>query len=666
LPFAVKMPTEAKTEPADAIPKEAVKIGLQNKGPKKEERVNNTTPNRGNNNFRNNGNQIGLMGSDSAPNSGGTKKRPWERNTSVDSGNDSPGFSGNQRNFNQGSGRRSIGQDRDFKKSPWGRKPSADNYGSPGFTGSPGDFNQGPGRRSMGGGRHDYITEKLREISDNLHDLKPREEIQKKFSNQARLWVGNIAQTTKEEELKELFKPYGEWDEFWIDLKKGFGFIRMDYKSNAVKAQVELNNKSINGRELRIRLSPTPGTALKVRNLSPHVTTELLEKVFEVFGELERVIVHKDDRGNSACEGVVEYCKKAGANMAMRKCQESCLYLSASLRPVMVEPLPFADEAEGLGELNINKRDTRYYDERQRGPRLTQPGSFEQEFGERWKKLYESYDVKKKEIESIMLEESRKLDMQMELAKHEHDTEMLRKKLLEREEANQRTKLEFEQRMTGYGGFGNNFPKYEDEQPRQKEESNQYQSNLGNRWEDTHYDSLYNDAPGGAHSASFGGNNFRNTDQQGGNKMLDELSKPLDNQIKETLGLNNQGSDRGNFDNQGSNRGNFDNHGSNRGSFNNQGNSRGNFDNQGNNRGSFNNQGNSRGNFDNQGNNHGNFNNQGNSRGNFDNQGNNRGNFNNQGNSRGNFDSQGNDSGNLNNQGMNDSDDFNTPKRARF
>lgn len=625
------MPTEAKTEHTDANPKEAVKIGLQNKGPK-EERVNYTTPNRGNNNFRNNGAQIGLMGSDNAPNSAGSKKRPWERNASVDSGNDSPGFSGNQNNFNKGSGRRSIGQDRDFKKSPWGRNPSADNYGSSGFTGSPGDYNQGPGRRSIGGGRDFYITEKLREISDNLHDLKPKEETLKKFSNQARLWVGNISQNTNEEELKELFKPYGEFDEFWIDLKKGFGFVRMDYKSNAVKAQVELNNKSINGRELRIRHSPTPGTALKVRNLSPHVTTELLEKVFEVFGELERVIVLKDERGNSACEGVVEYCKKAGANMAMRKCQESCLYLSASLRPVMVEPLPIADGAEGLGELNINKRDTRYYDERQRGPRLTQPGSFEDEFGKRWKKLYESYDIKKKEIESIMVEESRKLDVQMELAKHEHETDMLRKKLQEREQANQRTKLEFEQRMTGYGGFGNNFPKYEDEHPRQKEESHPYQQNLGNRWEDTHYDSLYNDAPGGSHRGSIGGNNFRNLDQQGGKKMLDELSKPLDSQIKETLGLNN----RGNFDNQGNNRCNFDNQGNNHGNFYNQGNNRGSFDNQGNNRGNFNNQGNSRGNFDNRGNNHDNFS------------------------------SQGNNSGNLDNQVMNDSDEFNTPKRARF
>merc|ERR1711915_609510 len=99
-------------------------------------------------------------------------------------------------------------------------------------------------------------------------------------------------------------------------------------------------------------------------------TTELLEKVFEVFGEIERVNVSTDDRGNSICEGVVEFCKKGSANMALRTCQEGCLFLTASLRPVIVEVMPFVDDTEGLGELSLNRRETRYFDERQSGPRL--------------------------------------------------------------------------------------------------------------------------------------------------------------------------------------------------------------------------------------------------------------------------------------------------------
>ncbi|CAL4151039.1 unnamed protein product, partial [Meganyctiphanes norvegica] len=505
------LPVGDKKMSVVAEKKHAEVIGLQNKEPKQEDKFNYTTPNRGNNNWRNNGNQVGMR-NDNTPNNTGNnnnfKKSPWGRNTSMDGSNGNTSFTGTPNDGNQGSGMKG----RDFKKSPWGRNSSFDNGGSPRFTGSPGDFHQGSGRKVLGQGRDFYITDKLKEISENLYDLEPRVETQRKFSNQARLWVGNIHSTTTEEELKELFNPYGEFDEFYFDKNKGFGFVRMDFKANAVKAQVELNKKNLNGRELKIRLSPTQGTALKVRNLSPHVTTELLEKVFEIFGELERVMVFRDERGNSTCEGVVEYCRKASVNMVMRKCQEGCLYLSASLRPVIVEQMPLVDEHEGLGEVNINKRETKYYDERHRGPRLPPVGSFEDEFGNKWKKLYETYDLKKKEIDDIMIEESRKLDMQMELAKHEHETEMLRRKLKDREEANYRQKMQFEQRMGGYGQPDNNLPKYEDRHFRQKEQNHTHPQNFaGQRWEDTHYDSLYNE-PGGPHRGNLGGrpggNNF--------------------------------------------------------------------------------------------------------------------------------------------------------------
>lgn len=56
---------------------------------------------------------------------------------------------------------------------------------------------------------------------------------------------------------------------------------QQDYKSNAEKARQELHMKDYKSRQLKIRFS-SPGTALKIRNLSTWVTNELLEKAFSV------------------------------------------------------------------------------------------------------------------------------------------------------------------------------------------------------------------------------------------------------------------------------------------------------------------------------------------------------------------------------------------------
>ena len=64
-----------------------------------------------------------------------------------------------------------------------------------------------------------------------------------------------------------------DWLKKWILLQ--------DFKSNAEKARQELHLREYKNRQLKIRFS-SPGTALKVRNLSSWVTNELLEKSFSV------------------------------------------------------------------------------------------------------------------------------------------------------------------------------------------------------------------------------------------------------------------------------------------------------------------------------------------------------------------------------------------------
>ncbi len=50
---------------------------------------------------------------------------------------------------------------------------------------------------------------------------------QKKFTGRCRLFVGNIPSDTKEDDFREMFKPYGESSEIFLNPSRGFGFIRL-------------------------------------------------------------------------------------------------------------------------------------------------------------------------------------------------------------------------------------------------------------------------------------------------------------------------------------------------------------------------------------------------------------------------------------------------------
>lgn len=82
------------------------------------------------------------------------------------------------------------------------------------------------------------------------------------------------------------------------------------------------------GRAIKVRFAPNSST-IKIKNLTPWVSNELLEKSFSVFGEVERSIVIVDDRGKTTGEGIIEYARKPSALLALRKCTEGCYFLTA-------------------------------------------------------------------------------------------------------------------------------------------------------------------------------------------------------------------------------------------------------------------------------------------------------------------------------------------------
>lgn len=178
--------------------------------------------------------------------------------------------------------------------------------------------------------------------------------------------------------------------------------------------------------------------------MTQFVTNELLHSAFSIFGEIERAVIIVDDRGKSTGEGIVEFARKGSATHAVRKCGEVCFFLTASLRPVIVEPYEALDDTDGYPEKNLHKKNNEFMKAREVGPRFASLESFEHEYGMRWKQLHELHAQKEAALKKELELEEEKLEAQMEYARYEQETEMLREQLRAREMDKERQKREWE------------------------------------------------------------------------------------------------------------------------------------------------------------------------------------------------------------------------------
>ncbi|KAI8125321.1 Protein no-on-transient A [Lucilia cuprina] len=348
---------------------------------------------------------------------------------------------GNNNMGGGGGGNRDRGQKRD-------RHFDGPRGGGGGRDGPRGAMGGGDGGNRGGPGRNDefFIGQRLRAIAGPTHELPPIENTEEtKFSGRNRLYVGNLTNDVTEEDLRELFKPFGEIGEVFSNPEKNFAFLKMDFHANAERAKRELDGTLRKGRMLRVRYAPN-STVLRVSNLTPFVSNELLYKSFEIFGPVERACVNVDDRGKSTGEGIVEFAKKSSANVCLRFCSEKCFFLTASLRPCVVEPFDANEDTDGLPDKSLNKKLPEFNHERNVGPRFADVGSFEHEYGTRWKQLHELFKTKQEALKRELKMEEEKLEAQMEYARYEHETELLRQELRKRESDNERKKMEWEMR----------------------------------------------------------------------------------------------------------------------------------------------------------------------------------------------------------------------------
>jgi len=74
-----------------------------------------------------------------------------------------------------------------------------------------------------------------------------------------KLYIGNLPFSVTLDRLKELFSPYGQIEDAIVIANKftgrsrGFGFVTFAKDGDAEKALAEMNNKNVEGRELKVK-----------------------------------------------------------------------------------------------------------------------------------------------------------------------------------------------------------------------------------------------------------------------------------------------------------------------------------------------------------------------------------------------------------------------------
>eukprot|EP01052_Picozoa_sp_SAG31_P013172 SAG31_NODE_787_length_12094_cov_27.048270_6_plen_209_part_00 len=145
----------------------------------------------------------------------------------------------------------------------------------------------------------------------NYHDI-PKQEKDRQAGR--KLFVGGLAQTVKEADLKEHFSRWGtvEWATVHWDRatnrSKGFGFVTyVDEQSMdaAMGVQHMIHDKQVElkryqGRETRFRDVPVVNPRIFVGGLPQQADEKVVREYFQQFGAVQETIVHYDKvTGNS-------------------------------------------------------------------------------------------------------------------------------------------------------------------------------------------------------------------------------------------------------------------------------------------------------------------------------------------------------------------------------
>ncbi|XP_064404116.1 non-POU domain-containing octamer-binding protein-like isoform X2 [Halichondria panicea] len=269
----------------------------------------------------------------------------------------------------------------------------------------------------------------------------------KKFSNKARVFIANLPREMSETELRELFRPYGEVQEIFIQKEKSFAFCRMAYKSEAESAIAALNGMVVKGRDLKVRFAVS-SSLVKVENIHPLVSNELLSDAFAQFGEVEEAVVVTDDRGKSKGCGIVEFARKQSAMNAISQCRNAPFLLTRSPIPVVVSEYERDNEEEGQSIKNITKNQV-FHNECDIGPRFANHGDVEFIIANRWKVVFDDEKAQRAELEARIKDNRAAVRDALSNVHEQHKTEMLRQELVHHQQQQMRLLQQLSEREGG-------------------------------------------------------------------------------------------------------------------------------------------------------------------------------------------------------------------------
>ncbi|TNN39468.1 RNA-binding protein 4 [Liparis tanakae] len=153
-------------------------------------------------------------------------------------------------------------------------------------------------------------------------------------SNTVKLFVGNLALDTTQEELSAIFEPYGQVVS--CSVLRQFAFVHLQGEGAAERAIRELNGREFRGRNLVVEESrgrPLHSTKVFVGNLSGMCTTEDLQQLFQTFGKVLECDKVKARHSSSAGYAFVHMENKEDALQAI----EALHGTSFKGRPLSVE-----------------------------------------------------------------------------------------------------------------------------------------------------------------------------------------------------------------------------------------------------------------------------------------------------------------------------------------
>lgn len=105
-----------------------------------------------------------------------------------------------------------------------------------------------------------------------------------------KLFIGNLDESTKTNDIRPLFEKYGKILE--LDVVKNYGFVHFQNESDAREAIANLNGYVINGNAIKVenaksrRAANSNTTKIFVGNLTEKTRTNEVRQLFEKFGSV--------------------------------------------------------------------------------------------------------------------------------------------------------------------------------------------------------------------------------------------------------------------------------------------------------------------------------------------------------------------------------------------